>query len=270
MDKKIFQAFDLGESFREGGIGQLQHRIVNHDGKLILSTELWKAGLFAYKFLLNSGVDILDAAVLREWRRYVNQEFGALFFEQIQDLSNFPNFQFEGGSKKDFLEAWPEYGWLEKLHCALEFFDQFPIYEMPDGAGVIKQHFMVLSALAVLGRIDSAAISEFLDADGLASNVAEALWFWSRIDPPKHILNLIGEAKKAGRKEVSSKALEKRHAENRAMKLDVFTWLDNNINRFKSMDAAAEAIAGNVVPLTFRTAREWVGEWKKLRSTRTP
>lgn len=266
----LFRAFDLGESFREGGIGYLQHRIVNHDGELILSAELWKAGLFAYKFLQDSGVDVLDAAVVREWLRYVNKEFGDLFFEQIQEIVNSPNFHFEGGSKEDFFEAWPEYGWTDKLRCALEFFDQFPLYEMPDGAGLIKRHFMVLSAFGVLGRIDSAAISERFDGDGLFSNAADVLWFWSRIDPPKHVLNLIGEAKKTGRKEVSSRALEKRHAENRMMKQDVFKWLDNNINSFKSMDAAAEAIAGNVVPLTFRTARDWVGEWKKLRSTRTP
>jgi hypothetical protein len=62
----------------------------------------------------------------------------------------------------------------------------------------------------------------------------------------------------------------KRHAENHAMKADVYQWLDANMGNFKSMDAAAEAIAGNVVPIVFRTARDWVGQWKKLRSTGTP
>lgn len=61
-----------------------------------------------------------------------------------------------------------------------------------------------------------------------------------------------------------------RHAENRAMKQEVFDWLDVNFSTQKSMDAAAEAIAGKVVPVSFRTARDWVGEWKKLRSTGTP
>ena len=61
----------------------------------------------------------------------------------------------------------------------------------------------------------------------------------------------------------------KRHAENRAMKQDVFDWLDANMSRFKSMDAAAEAIAGKVAPVAFRTARDWVADWKKLRSTGT-
>lgn len=61
-----------------------------------------------------------------------------------------------------------------------------------------------------------------------------------------------------------------RHTENRAIKQDIFVWLDSNMNRFKSMDAAAEAIAGKVAPIKFRTARDWVGEWKKLRLARTP
>lgn len=61
-----------------------------------------------------------------------------------------------------------------------------------------------------------------------------------------------------------------RHTENRAMKKDVFAWLDANMANFKSMDSAAEAIAGVIVPTKFRTTRDWVGEWKKLRSTGTP
>ena len=60
------------------------------------------------------------------------------------------------------------------------------------------------------------------------------------------------------------------HAENRAMKQEVFAWLDTNMPNFKSMDSAAEAIAGKVAPVKFRTARDWVGEWKKIRSTGTP
>ncbi|MFL6676111.1 MAG: hypothetical protein ACJ8LG_22815 [Massilia sp.] len=57
-----------------------------------------------------------------------------------------------------------------------------------------------------------------------------------------------------------------RHKENREMKLEVFEWLTQNIDRFNSLDGAAEAIAGDVVPIKFRTARGWVGQWKKLSS----
>lgn len=54
------------------------------------------------------------------------------------------------------------------------------------------------------------------------------------------------------------------------MKKDAFEWLNENRHRFSSLDATAEAIAGNIVPVTFRTARDWVEQWKKLRSAGTP
>ncbi len=71
---------------------------------------------------------------------------------------------------------------------------------------------------------------------------------------------------KEGKSVAPKKGAEKRHAEHRAMKADVFSWLDINMSSFKSMDRAAEAIAGKVAPIAFRTARAWVGEWKKVRA----
>jgi hypothetical protein len=62
----------------------------------------------------------------------------------------------------------------------------------------------------------------------------------------------------------------KRHAENYAMKADVFLWLDANMANYRSMDSAAEAIFGKVAPIKFRTARVWVGQWKKIQSAGTP
>lgn len=63
---------------------------------------------------------------------------------------------------------------------------------------------------------------------------------------------------------------KKAHSEHYAMKQQVFAWLDGNMANFKSMDGAADAIAGKVVPIGWRTARDWVGQWKKLRSAGTP
>ena len=62
---------------------------------------------------------------------------------------------------------------------------------------------------------------------------------------------------------------DKRHAEHRSMKAEVLIWLDINMVNFNSMDAAAQAITKQQ-PIAFRTARDWVGEWKKVRSAGTP
>lgn len=60
-----------------------------------------------------------------------------------------------------------------------------------------------------------------------------------------------------------------RHAENRALKREAFAWLDLNRVKFPSMDKAAEALAGKIVPVAWRTARDWVAEWHKLKAVRS-
>jgi hypothetical protein len=50
------------------------------------------------------------------------------------------------------------------------------------------------------------------------------------------------------------------------MKAEAFIWLDQNREKYKSMDDTATAIT-ELSPVKFRAAREWVAEWKKLRST---
>lgn len=70
--------------------------------------------------------------------------------------------------------------------------------------------------------------------------------------------------------ELSMHALNVRHAENRKVKADAKGWWLGNRHRFKSMDAAAEAMAGKIVHRGVRTVREWIGEWtRELRSTGT-
>lgn len=62
------------------------------------------------------------------------------------------------------------------------------------------------------------------------------------------------------------RAAKARHKANHAMKAEVLDWCNSNAPRFRSMDAMAEAVAGKLSPISFRTARKWIGEWKKLRS----
>ena len=67
-------------------------------------------------------------------------------------------------------------------------------------------------------------------------------------------------------KQARRKGAAVRHAENIAMRDDIFKWLDTNMAPGMSMDAAAEKMAGKVVPLSFRTVRGHVTTWKKVRS----
>jgi hypothetical protein len=69
----------------------------------------------------------------------------------------------------------------------------------------------------------------------------------------------------------ASKAAIKRHAENHAMKDEVFAWCARHLQDYASMDSAAEAVAGRIVPVAFRTARSWIGEYRKgEQSARKP
>lgn len=66
----------------------------------------------------------------------------------------------------------------------------------------------------------------------------------------------------------NKKAANMRHKEHHAMKKQVFEWCALEFQKHKSMDAAAAAVAGKVVPIKFRTARSWIGDW--VRSARRP
>lgn len=61
----------------------------------------------------------------------------------------------------------------------------------------------------------------------------------------------------------NSKAALTRHAENHKLKSYVFDWCDKHFNEYVSMDAAATAVAGKIVPVAFRTARNWISAWKR-------
>jgi len=74
----------------------------------------------------------------------------------------------------------------------------------------------------------------------------------------------------ADRSSNARSAANARHVDTRAMKKLVFEWCDENMSRFSSMDDAALDIAETFVPQKFRTVRDWMTYWKKLRSAGTP
>lgn len=71
-------------------------------------------------------------------------------------------------------------------------------------------------------------------------------------------------------KDFSMRGADARHIENRAMKMDVFKWLDDNRMKFESKNSAARAIAGVIVPVTIETTRTWISQWEKLESAGRP
>ncbi len=59
-----------------------------------------------------------------------------------------------------------------------------------------------------------------------------------------------------------------RHAENRAMKAEARAWYQLNRETFSNLDNAAIA-AMKIVPVAFRTVRDWIGEYERaLRAAR--
>ena len=70
------------------------------------------------------------------------------------------------------------------------------------------------------------------------------------------------DANRAGAKgalsDLAKRAAGVRHSENREMKAQVLEWFAENRGKYRSKDEAAAIIAGKVVPVTFRTVREWL------------
>ncbi len=63
-------------------------------------------------------------------------------------------------------------------------------------------------------------------------------------------------------------AADAMHHENRACKKQVFEWLDDNMSRYPTLDAAADEIAERVVPMKWRTVRGWATDWNRERRLR--
>ena len=147
------------------------------------------------------------------------------------------------------------------------FEERLPLGDIPEGAAMYWFRAAANSYRAgdVVGAFDW--LSEALDALSLANG--NRMWDEGAKLERESIRENTVNAVTAARTALAKAAAQARHTENRNMKADVFAWLDVHMTEFKSMDAAAQAIIKQQ-PVVFRTAREWVGDWKKLRSTGTP
>jgi len=63
-------------------------------------------------------------------------------------------------------------------------------------------------------------------------------------------------------------AASRRHAKNHARRDLVHEWCKANMARYRSVDNAAEAVAGKVVHVAHSTARKWINSWPGLQDWR--
>ncbi len=74
----------------------------------------------------------------------------------------------------------------------------------------------------------------------------------------------------AKRSEVAKEAAAKRHEEHAILREEVIRYFEENETKFRSVEAAARAIAGVIVPITHRTVVDWIRAHKKQRSAGKP
>jgi hypothetical protein len=164
--------------------------------------------------------------------------------------------------------------WAEFISCYVGFLRSFKIARRKRGnidhyyhsirINAYDHVYSVWKGVAELYRTRS-AVSHFHDEFGRCA--VEVGYVMKELDLIAGGYMNVGERMIVERLR-SETAASVRHAENRAMKAEAFEWLDSNFDHFRNMDKAAQAIEGRV-PIGFRAARSWVGEWKKLRSPKS-
>ena len=145
------------------------------------------------------------------------------------------------------------------------FSERLPLQDILNSAAV---HWFATAATSYrAGNVECAFdwLSEAQDALLLA----HGQYMWCEGERLANESTMIKENQPESISDFSRRGAAVRHAENRSMKSQVSVWLDANMPNFKSMDAAAQAVTKQQ-PIAFRTARDWVGEWRKVRSTGTP
>ena len=109
-----------------------------------------------------------------------------------------------------------------------------------------------------------------------AQSESELLLSWQTISKSNYWLGIVigtwslRKVQPESIKDFAKRGAVARHAEHRAMKVDAFKWLDENMVNFKSMSSAAETLSRKIVPMKYVTTQNWVSQWTKLRSTGKP
>lgn len=265
--KHPLKAADLHRSFSETPGDMKCSNVIDVYGKPRLDRAMWEAGYLAHGYLMTKGIDPTDAETYSICIREISDMLDHEFLPQLLAIFDQGQLSIQRSTKDELLVEWKEYDWVEKFTLFLQIVDQ----KIPHSSvnPNVPDALNCMVAVALLFRIDSAVMSESFDGSGLVENVMDIAAFRDRLNPPQMMKTAVEAAKKSARSEVGKAGAAARHIENRALKQEVFTWLDVHMKDFRSMDAATTEIVKSVVPIAWRTARDWVGEWKKLRSAGT-
>jgi hypothetical protein len=262
------QAYDINATFGDGQVGRIEKRIVDKDGKRHLDAQAWEAGDVAYqclKQLYPKGITSIEFA-------QIANEFLSLacdvHYPEILKLAEAGKIGILSIGVEGLKEAWAEYDWCERLMFAFNSMEAF----IDLGACIDNPMYTVLP-LVLLKRLDDAVISEFFDGHGLTNVMLQIAKLRDRLKPPNYVQRAINNGREAQKKlnvftQARRKGADALHTENRAMKVEVFQWLETQA-QFKSIESAAMAITKQQ-PIAHVTARDWYKEWKKLRSASTP
>jgi hypothetical protein len=262
------QAYDISATFGDGQPGRIERRVVDKYGEYHLDTQAWMAGDVAYqclKQLYPNGITSIEFSQLA--KEFVSLACDVLY-PDILRLAECEKIDIEPNGAEGLKEAWAEYGWCGRVMLTFDFFEGF----IDLGADFDNPLNTVLP-LALLQRLDDAVIAECCDGHGLSSVMLKIAELRDRLEPPKHVQRAVTNGREAQKKldvfkQARRKGADAIHTENRAMKAEVFQWL-NAQAKFKSIESAAMAITKQQ-PIAHVTARDWYKAWKKLRSASTP
>lgn len=146
------------------------------------------------------------------------------------------------------------------LNCIMGIIEQSSPYVGTRGGGsetaleALKECFL----FSCLKCIDDAIMTAHFGTFGgihYAIEAANAFANYKALESKNTVLQ-------KARSELALRALEVRHAENRARKQEAFDWLNDNRKSYASDDKTAEAMMP-IFSVAFTTARDWIRGWKR-------
>ena len=275
-------AINLLESFDGDG----DQRILGNGREIHLGREAWRSGKLAFDLLTTRPAALPEDGGVRVFPMDSNDDFcrfcaeldsrkdlDAIIGDFLDDAGSSHVVLIDAATQKpmsvDALAEVLDYPWHSKVLLLAQIVDGAPgsVASSMEASGLVrgfKEHFLA----AALLLLDDAAIAAFCDDFGgsidlvvrchwLVQFVQRAIFQSELPRNPEsheirvHVLSALGK-----------KAAEVRHAENHAMKKQVWEWCVGNRARYRSRERAAEA-ASTLVPVTHRTVRDWIEEWDK-------